>query len=673
MALWEINIKWVVNDIRNASVYYPIYEWIVNWIHALEKANQKNPKIFIRVIRNKQMWGLSGEKEDALEDIESFEIIDNWVWFNPENQKSFRTFKSDYKLESNWWKWFWRFFYLKFFEKVSFESVYDDNWVHKKIKFDFDIKADDMISNKTEDIVDKSIEIWTKLFLKNLKKTHKTSLNSKSKNVDTLWRKLLEHLLMYFVNDSTKCPEITISDWVDSIKLNSMIWDKEDISVFHNNTITIWEGDKEKFWIKIFKVKYSTENNTISLCWHNRVVIEENLWNFIPDFKQKLKETDWKKDNNYSIKCYVYWGYLDNNVDTERESFDFRKDEDLFKNIISESDIFNETTKEIRKLYKEFLEEQSVIKVNKVKSFVNGKAPWYSALYKNFDFNEIESSISDDNLDSKFHELKYKKEKEAKIKVNNFVKASDFSNKEEVTDLVNSLDDLVKTELAHYVATRKFTLDLLDKSLEWDEESQKYKSEDSVHKIIFPTKKDSKEVKYEDHNMWILDEKLAFTNYISSDKPLNWWTSERPDILVYDNPIALRGDNNISNPVTIFEFKKPWRDDFTLQSTSKEDDPIEQIIRYRNNIVDWKKKTPKWIEIEISDNTPFYWFVICTITQKVKDWLHREKDFQMMPDWKWFFKWHSWTKMYIEVLDWSKVVNDSKTRNRVFFEKLKIN
>jgi len=121
----------------------------------------------------------------------------------------------------------------------------------------------------------------------------------------------------------------------------------------------------------------------------------------------------------------------------------------------------------------------------------------------------------------KFHELKYKQEKETKIKVNSFVKTSDFSNEKEVLDLVNSLSDVVKTDLAHYVATRKFTLDLLSESLKWDNETEKYKSEDSVHTIIFPTKMDSEEISYEDHNMWILDEKLAFTNYISSDKPLN--------------------------------------------------------------------------------------------------------------------------------------------------------
>jgi hypothetical protein len=173
--------------------------------------------------------------------------------------------------------------------------------------------------------------------------------------------------------------------------------------------------------------------------------------------------------------------------------------------------------------------------------------------------------------------------------------------------------------------------------------------------------------------MWILDEKLAFTNYVASDKPLNWGTTERPDIIIYDNPILLRWENNASNPITIFEFKKPWRDNFTDQSTSKKDDPIEQIKRYRNNIMDWKFTTPDWIEIEIWEKTPFYGYVVCTFTKKVKDWLYNEKDFTEMPDWKWYFTWFWNQNMYMEVLDWWKVINDSKIRNQRFFEKLKIN
>ena len=658
MALWEINIKWVVNDIKNTSVYYPIYEWIVNGIHAFEKSWKKDGKISIKVIRSIQTKLWAWVEDDGLEDIESFVITDNWVWFDVDNQKSFRTFKSDYKLESHWGKWFGRFFYLKFFEKVEFESVYQEWNKKKKIKFSFNINAKDMMSNPTIIDVDDNEETWTKLSLTKLKKQYITKLNSQSKKVPTLWRKLLEHLLMYFVDDNFNCPEIVIFDEYDREKLNSMIWNKEDISVIHNNKLHIpkWnsEDDKVEFWLKIFKVKYSIENNTISLCWHNRVVIEENLWKFIPDFNQKLKESTDKKENNYSIKCYVYWDYLDDNVDTERESFNFIKDDEVFEDFIWEKEIFSVTTEEIKKLYKDFLDEQQVIKVNKVKNFINKKAPWYSALYKNFDLNTIDSTISEDSLDARFHELKYKKEKEAKVKVNTFVKTSDFSNESEVRELVTSLDDLVKTDLAHYVATRKFTLDLLEKSLEWDEETKKYKSEDSLHTIIFPTKNDSETVNYNDHNMWVLDEKLAFVDYISSDIPLNWWNTERWDVIIFDKKIAFRWENTSSNPITIFEFKKPWRDDFV--NPSSKEDPVQQIIRYVNSIVDWKYKTPKWKNIQVAENTPFYWYVVCTLTEKVKSWLQREKNFKVMPDWQGYFDWYWNNNLYIEVVDWDKIL-----------------
>lgn len=675
----KINIQWVVNDIKNTSVYYPILEWIVNWIQAIHQTWRQDWKIQVHVIRSNQ---LSTPNQDAQEipNIEWFEITDNGTWFNEENQESFETFRSDYKLLGYWWKWFWRFFYLKFFEKVVYDSHYQKDWKLLNIKFKFDISAEDMMSEKSISEESEIKETWTKLILKSLKKAYLIKLNNQSKTLETLWRKLLEHLLIYFVDEAINCPEITLTDTLgNKLLLNSLIWAGKDIETFYSSTASIKKkiGEdeiEENFWIKIFKIRYWTDWNNINLCWHNRVVTEESLWKYIPDFRQQLKEKDENgKDNNFSIKCYIFWDYLDSWVDTERSGFNFIKDEDLFQEVILEEDIVSWILFELKKIYEEFLKKQEEIKNLKIKDFINNKAPWYWILYKEFDLSSIDSSISEEALDLKFHELKYKKEREAKIKVDNFVKSSDFSNQEEVLSLVNSLSDVVKTDLAHYVATRKFTLDLLFESLKWNEETQKYKSEDSVHTIIFPTKTDSEEISYDDHNMWILDEKLAFANYIASDKPLNWWTTERPDIIIYDNPIALRWDNTPSNPVTIFEFKKPSRVDFTLSSTKKDEDPIEQIKRYRNNIMAWKFKTPEWIEIEVQDNTPFYGYVVCTFNKAVKDWLRDEKNFTMMPDWRGYFTWLQNLNMYVEVLDWSKVINDSRIRNQKFFEKLKIN
>ena len=157
---------------------------------------------------------------------------------------------------------------------------------------------------------------------------------------------------------------------------------------------------------------------------------------------------------------------------------------------------------------------------------------------------------------------------------------------------------------------------------------------------------------------------------LQSDLPLNKGRSERPDIIAYDYPVVYRGDNEASNPVTIFEFKKPQRDDFV--NPSSKEDPVQQIIRYVNSIQDGKYKTPEGRNIHVAKNTPFYGYVVCDLTDKVKKWLEREKNFKVMPDALGWFNWYENINLYIEVLSWDKVLKDARLRNMVFFHRLGI-
>ena len=146
--------------------------------------------------------------------------------------------------------------------------------------------------------------------------------------------------------------------------------------------------------------------------------------------------------------------------------------------------------------------------------------------------------------------------------------------------------------------------------------------------------------------------------------------TERPDLIAYDKRILFRGDNEPSNPVTIFEFKKPQRDDFV--NPSSDEDPVKQIIRYVNNIQDGKFKTPEGKKMLVAENTPFSGFVVCDLTAKMEKWLLREKNFKPMPDRLGWFLWLDNNNLYIEVLSWDKVLKDAKMRNQIFFHKLGI-
>jgi hypothetical protein len=152
-----------------------------------------------------------------------------------------------------------------------------------------------------------------------------------------------------------------------------------------------------------------------------------------------------------------------------------------------------------------------------------------------------------------------------------------------------------------------------------------------------PRRKDTEALDYEQHNLWILDERLNFTEYVASDLPIDGTRTDRSDVTIFNRRIAFRGDNQASNPITIFEFKKPQRHDFANPSSN--DDPVQQIIRYVNQIREGRFKTPKGRDILVSDNTTFYGYVVCDLPQMVAEWLLYEKNFTIMPDALGYFQW----------------------------------
>jgi hypothetical protein len=133
--------------------------------------------------------------------------------------------------------------------------------------------------------------------------------------------------------------------------------------------------------------------------------------------------------------------------------------------------------------------------------------------------------------------------------------------------------------LVHYIALCRKVLDLFKRRLELQD---RYASESTVHDIIFPRKGNSDGTSYENHNLWIVDERLNFTEYVDSDKALEGGHTDRPDLLIYNKRILFRGDNEPSNPITVFEFKRPQRDDFTKSLVKGGPSPANYPVREQN-------------------------------------------------------------------------------------------
>jgi len=500
------------------------------------------------------------------------------------------------------------------------------------------------------------------------------------KKLATIARNLVEKLLPYFIAQNYTCPEIILTEEniSEPIVLNNYIGGASSLIKelkIPESSFSLGQGEGAyDFKVRIFKV-YSPKNQTskISLVADKREVIDTPIHNYIPEFIDGFYERGDEENNiygkNYIIKSYVFSDYLNKHVSLERGGFEFQKDNDLLYGI-SQSDIESSAAELTKKSVIDDISPRIEKKKNHIISYVEREAPWHKNIVNAIDLTGFPYNADDEQIESLLQAEKFHQEVLIKNDLKSILTNDNVEKfKEDVSKVVEKISESSKNDLIHYIALRKKILEIFKKSLEVKIEGE-YSSEGIVHDIIFPTKRDSEITNYDHHNLWIIDERLIFTHYIASELPLNGGRTERPDLLVCGSRVAFRGDNESSNPVTIFEFKRPGRDDFV--NPSSKEDPIQQTIRYVNNIRSGKFKTPEGRKINIDTNTPFYGYVVCELSQKVETWLEEEKDFKVMPDRMGWFKWIENINLYIEVLSWDKLLKDADMRNRIFFQKLGI-
>ncbi|SFP42312.1 Histidine kinase-, DNA gyrase B-, and HSP90-like ATPase [Ectopseudomonas composti] len=662
----NVHILRAVENIKsNTTIYTPIIEVIVNSIQAIEASKIERGTIKIIAIRSKQT-----ESDGTLPPIVSLKITDNGIGFTQANRDSFDTFYSDHKIEIGG-KGFGRFTCLKYFNNLQIDSHYTENGKRLHRVFSMGKRHEIIVNEKLSPSSEP--ENRTSALLSEIKSSHL------SKKLSTLARSLTERLLPYFITKSYTCPIITLCEEDDSglIVLNDLFKSQTGLIreiPLSNNTFSINSKEKqEKFEVRFFKI-YSPKNqkSRISLVAHKREVTETAVHAYIPEFSDEFYDKNYdnteNKERNYIIKTYVFSEYLDNHVSLERGSFEFQKQDDMLFGI-SQNEIEEKAASLTATTVTNELSARQEKKREDVNEYIRTHAPWHKDLVRNADLSSLSYHPSKEEIELFLQREKYRIEAEIRIQIDQISTNTAPQTPEEITKIVDQISDASKNNLIHYVALRKNILKVFEKALELDENG-KYRAEDELHNIIFPTKRDSENTSYSSHNLWIIDERLTFTDFISSDQPLNGGNTERPDLLLYGSRVAFRGENQPSNPVTIFEFKKPGRDDFA--NPSSKEDPIQQIIRYTNSIRNGAFKTPKGKQILISPNTPFYGYVICEMSSKVEDWLRFEKDFKQMPDNSGWFNWASNINLYIEVISWDKALKDANMRNKIFFHKLGI-
>jgi hypothetical protein len=664
----QINIQRLIENIpRNTTIYTPIVEAIVNSIQAIEDTGRKDGRVVVKFVRDEPQASILPD-DDSVPPVKAIEIIDNGVGFNSENRESFDTLYGDKKVSVGG-KGFGRLTFLQYFKAVGVKSIYKESSAsYRSRNFSF-TGSQDFIEDETDEEI-KENDTKTTVLLTDLREEHVDKLN---KRVDTIARHIFEMLLIYFVHENYVCPEIILDDSEDGeVKLNDYLSNHDEIKSIYSDTFTLTKDEASaKFEVKIFKVLYTQNKSAIFLAAHNRTVTKSFLYDYVPefddDFYEIVKSSKSGEDvrRNYSIKAYVIGDYLDEHVATERGSFNFSVDTDDPYYPFSKTRIEQEVADIVSKqLGTEIVARQNK-KKERVKAYVDEEAPWHKPYLDEFDLSTLPYQIGDTELEGELQKLKFEKEQSAKAKITRILEENELEKVgEEIEKVKKELTLIGKSDLAHYVVSRKVVIDLLSKTLAWDK-NHKYQKEKAVHQIIFPMNADSDNISYDDHNLWIIDETLGFSEFVASDQSLNV-KDERPDLLIFDKAIAVREGEDLSNPITIFEFKRPQRKEY-----AKDEDPFLQIFKYVEKIRKGNFQKPNGRNVKANQNTPAYGYLICDITDKIKEFC-TQYSLSMSPDEEGYFGYHAGYRVYIQVISFDKLVSDADQRNKMFFKKLGI-
>ncbi len=638
----------------------PLYEAVVNSIHAIEERQSmdrsfQNGSITIDIIRSPQL-SLSDIELPA---VEGFKIIDNGIGFNERNMESFLESDSTYKADIGG-KGVGRFSWLKAFGSVFVSSIFMDGGAFVKREFSFTLSnpyIDDVLL-ECDDTNDYSTTITLDAYLPSYKE-------HVPKQIDTIAMRVIQHCLVYFLD--ANCPRIVIRDETDSIALNSLFKEKfkrED----NTSTVSINGLSFNLLNVKIEERPFP--GNRLYLCANNRLVDSRDLEKLIVDLDGQLFER------------YGFWyigvltgDYLDNHVDMNRLSFDIVESGKNLLNEVSLEEIITNSCVSIKEYLHEFLNPIATEKIERIQSYATSVAPQFRHLLKYMPdkVEAIKPNLNDDKLDDALYEIKRSFDKQAKkeqIKLFEQLDETSMSAEEYERFFQNQIEkisDANSAVLAEYVAHRRVIIELYERGLRRQDDG-KFNKEKYMHNLIYPMKATSDDIAHDAHNLWLIDEKLSYCNFISSDVPFdNDHKQERSDILILDNPVAVSDDKNdgaIFDTIIIFELKRPMRNDY-----NDSDNPITQLYDYVRKIRSGEAKDKYHRPIKVSPTTKYYLYAVCDVTSKLERFIE-QYSFTQTPDLLGYYNFNKTYNAYFEILSFDKVLNDSKKRNRILFDKL---
>ncbi|MDR3055525.1 MAG: ATP-binding protein [Zoogloeaceae bacterium] len=659
------NIKGLVDrlELSQTKAMMPLFESISNAIDAIEAHGNGFTGHSIR-IRLVAINDLAHQGGDETLVVDGFDIRDDGVGFDDRNLASFKEAHTLSKVKIGG-RGVGRFTFLKVFSSVHVRSIFKQQNKNLLRVFDFSIK------NEVKEESDKPIEIQescgTQISMRGMSEKYKGGW---SNDPEIVAERIITHFLIRFA--ACSCPSMILeSSGHAPIDLKKLF----DSKVLTHISEQFFDVSGITFSLQAYRHSDGRARHDLHLCANGREVTTSKLRNLLPELPEKLLDSDQKP---YTLIVLVTGKYLDDNSNQERTRISFQSDEelDLDKSLVSRQALNQGISKTLRPLLIDDLKSTNEEKRTQIERFVE-QAPEYRVLthprYKDIIERSIPPGLSIEKLDEALLHVRRTVEddvrKEARHVAALFESETFEQYQEKFKELAEKINECGKAQLAAYIAQRRTILDLVKNSLKKTQADEKYPFERVLHKMIFPMGTTSKDVFFEQQNLWVIDERLCYHTLLTSDKKLKSvsglenTSGKEPDILAffYDTPIGIaEADSLPSGGVVIIEFKRPLRDNY-------DKDPADQIIQRFREISEGSVKNIDGRPINPA-NLRYTGYLIADLTPS----LHKQVfgRYHRTADNEGYFSSLSSGNGYIEIISYDKLIKDAERRNRILFDKL---
>ncbi|HKO72845.1 MAG TPA: ATP-binding protein [Bradyrhizobium sp.] len=638
-----------------AGALQPLFEAISNSIHSTQaKFGDSAPrrgKIVVTVSTNRK-------KEDVWATVE-----DNGEGLNKSNWEAFTTTDTDNKIQTGG-KGVGRLLWLDCFEEIEIVSVFRSGLARKKRSFRFVLALEDQIRGEKTSSVSPKTDTYFWVKFGGLKDNG--YLSKFPGRESFVFQHLTSHFLPTFIGG--RCPAIAVHvgdetrNYPEDIdKIVSRKSPEIPVKTAEYGTLTLTLMECEKVASADMK-----GSHFIHFIAHDRTVKSQCI-----DGKLGLKYFGEKQDRVFH--ALITGEYLNENVNQERTAF-------LFEDVVIERIINDVCTEYINKFLAEPLAELS----GKQKEIIEDITESYPSVAFG-DTEELQAKLpsgelNDDAIYGHLSRERFRRDQRQAEKIRSVLTrlkqtgADIRAFSDVLKEAGKAIEDAEKRSLAEYVVRRKVVLDFIEILLEKvrdDTRDSSYQREDILHSFICPLRINTlangstKVEAASSHDLWILDERLTFARYFSSDVEFSILSAavqseERPDVLIFDYVHGLRQTEEPSK-VLLVEFKRPGR-----TSYGDDENPQLQVERYIRRLQSGILVDVKGRPIKLDSSTVFYCFIVADIMGKLNEWTY---SWQRTADNRGrIYRPNSGFLGSIELVGWDALIEDARARNQAFFD-----